>query len=417
MLEAWFNKFPLTKVWLKLLASHLYFALASYVTISIIAHNLGVESFGYYCFFLSLLFWLELVSAEAFRHPIFRACLVKEHLSQILRKQLLLILFLLVLLSLFASQLTLFFNLPGKELLIWIIALDLAPFGLYVSAVSILNAKERYRYKLILVNIYTTCKLIFMSSAALWFERLEYVLLGMVVASSVACAFAFKLCFSKIDDNDFYATAIEKSRVELKYFYSLFLVLACGLYQVIDLWFLQKNVALSQSLGYYGAAHSLVKVLHLISMSVLLLIFPRLVNTEGISLFSGDMQTRMLFFILISSTFVVSIALILFSQSIVRYLFGANYQEASDLLLYLSPSTFLLVFYLSCAQLLFHMNAFRLSLFALFVSLTGYAILIPSFASRFGVIGVVLSMLLSVLLGISIFILYFIGQLFCRGQK
>ena len=184
-------KKPLISGSFKMLGSHIYFAICSYATLAILSRSLGVESFGLYTLLISLLFWVELVTAEAFRPPLVNAMAKQdgEVVKRLLAKQAIFIFCLIFIFVVFRDQIASLFRGPELANYLPLLALDLLPYSLYFSCMALLNALDRYTPHFVVSIIYSTGKLVFMAGGALLFEDVSYVIPGMALASLFA-AFA-----------------------------------------------------------------------------------------------------------------------------------------------------------------------------------------------------------------------------------
>ena len=129
----------------QLLLGNAYFAVASYTTLVVIARKVGISAFGQYVVVVSILLWLELVAAEAFKHPLLSefARGRSAHVKRLLFTQGAVVLLISLLLIASAPLLA---GILGDKTLAWLLciaAIDILPYSLYVSFMTLLNAMDR----------------------------------------------------------------------------------------------------------------------------------------------------------------------------------------------------------------------------------------------------------------------------------
>ena len=359
--------------------AYLYHAITSYLVIIIIARYLGKEQYGLYAFIVSILSWIELFTAEAFSNPIIQSVSRQEKkiFKSLLITQTLTAIFFTILFLLIASYLDILFATNGSTLIYRLAAIDILPFTIFGISSILLNAKDKYLKRMIVSNIYSTAKIVFMTIAVLLCSSVSSVFIGMALASlSAALAGGTYLRKIQLFSSEKKITSI---KAEKSLLISLLLSLSFALILSGDIWILQYFTGSSAIVGEYSIAQNLARLLYYTGSGILLTIIPTVAKSQTILALKNENRIiiNLFFLLLITGAAILSI----FSKIWISLFFGDEFNNSQQYLIYLAPAYAILTIGIAQIQLLYHCNKKKISLIFAFLGISSFFI--------FGVIGLV----------------------------
>ena len=352
----------------QLLLGNAYFAVASYTTLVVIARKVGISAFGQYVVVVSILLWLELVAAEAFKHPLLSefARGRSAHVKRLLFTQGAVVLLISLLLIASAPLLA---GILGDKTLAWLLciaAIDILPYSLYVSFMTLLNAMDRYSAYLSGSLMYATGKVAFMGSAAFFFESVELAILGMAFASALAALVAGFLCIKSGVRNyapavqEFPAPKLRQREVSKPYGVALLITAGSGVLLVGDVWVVQASGFGATVVGEYGAVHNLVKLMQIGAGALMWALAPTLARYASfVHAFRAESQFRIVSYLILIGLCGSSVIFVCGAEQLISLFFGSQYRAGATILRVMAPAYAALVLAYVVLQLMYYIGLAR----------------------------------------------------------
>ncbi len=389
-----------------LLFSRLYFAFTSYLTLIAVARLLGAASFGDYILVSTLVFWLEVITGQAFEQPLIyeSASRGPKAVRGLIMRQLSWSLFATILVLVGCNAIGVLAHRPTIVPILAVAAFDILPFSFFLTGKALLNARHQYRSMMLATIVYSTVKFISMLALAYVFRSAASVMGGMVAASVVAAIYVW-MVQARESSTDSIGVGEKLGLSNHGLFSSILMSASRAFLLVGDVWLVQLSAPYASLSGPYGVAQNLSKALYLVSTALVAPILPKLVGEHSLrELYQTHADVRRLIQLLVCSLFAGSLILALGARPLVRVLFGEEFSEGATFLSTLAPATAILILGISSTQVLFQFNERRLAALSSVISTFSF-LLIGCFLGRLaGPQGVILSLAIAGGLQLAIFL-------------
>lgn len=331
---------PLLGGSLKILSANIYFFIASYIVIIVIARSLQISDFGLYALVISVLAWVELILANGFNAPYIKSLSTRNYYSFRRISIFHLTGSILTVLFLFfgADKLSMIFGNERLGILFKFAALDIIPFCWFQRNLVFLNVHGKYWSFFFSLSVYSTFKAFFMISGVLIFASVEAAILGMVLGSVMATLFSWVMTVrsSKNPLTDKPGQNYYHTRTNLGA--GIMLTAGIGIFMAADIWIIQGIGASSHTLGLYGAAHNLSKTLYLGAFALILPLLPAFARHGSFqAAYKEEKQLRWVIWLLAGGILAVLAVFLLGAPIIMSVLFGREYLQAAGYLYVLAP--------------------------------------------------------------------------------
>lgn len=323
---------------LQLLIANIVMALSSYGALAIIARSITVTDFGNYVFVMTLLVWFELFTSEAFMHPITKAIAQKqiEKYEHLLGAHLKLSFVLTAIFLALPYPLASILSDHSLPALMLFAAFDILPFAMFSREIAILNSQHQFRQRANATVIYGLGKFVFMSLIALTTSNVGLIFLGMAMASTAGFAYA-RNCRKEINFNS--ANGESRKKTKATYLLSTIIIASTGIVLNADLWILKSLHHSKEFLGHYGAAHNIVKIMYLATISLFYPLLPTISESGNfLKTLKNNNDVFKVTLLILSGLGFGSLLLSLFPELFLSVLFGQKYSDAADILRLLAPS-------------------------------------------------------------------------------
>jgi O-antigen/teichoic acid export membrane protein len=332
---------PLMGGSLKILSANIYFFIASYIVIIVIARRLQISDFGLYALVISVLAWIELILANGFSAPYIKALSTGHNIDfkRISRFHVLSVLLTVLILFWGADQLA---GILGNEhlgLLFKLAALDIIPFCWYQRNLVFLNVHGKYWSYFLSLSVYATFKAVFMISGVLIYGSVEAAILGMVLGSSLAALCSWIMSVRSPENPLFNKTNHTSCNTGTNLWAGIMLTAGIGIFLAADIWVIQGIGSSSHTLGLYGAAHNLSKTLYLGAFALILPLLPAFARHGSfLAAYNAERQLRWVIWLLAGGILGVLAVFLLGAPIIMSALFGREYLPAARYLHVLAPA-------------------------------------------------------------------------------
>lgn len=330
---------------IKFVAARAWFVLVSMIIGVWLARVAGSDAFGRYVTVVTFLVWLEMIAGGLNPH-IMKMAARKEHYALRILRRHQLVLAVVTAVSLYAASDLLASLLKSRSLapLFRVAALDIVPYALFISNVTILNGIESYRRQWWAQIIYALGKMVFMGSGILLTGDVLWPLIGMVLASLTA----WVISSWWMESHSIYKKMRKASadyRVPVTtYIFSLLLVAGLAVSQGIDLWFLQWWCANAETVGLYASAHNIVRVMYFGTSAMMAPLLPAVAQSGSfLKTLKSRPDLRHVVSLIIAGLIASSIFLSVFGKFLIGLLYGEDFLEAAVFLRYLAPAYALVV--------------------------------------------------------------------------
>jgi O-antigen/teichoic acid export membrane protein len=332
-----------------------YFAATSYLTLLIIARNLGMSYFGRYLVVASILSGIELLICDSFIHPLISAK-VGNNVNRV-RRLISLQLFGAFLgaagLAALAKPLAVFFRDPVLSMPFITAAFDIVPFAFFSISRAEMNARDAYIHKMWAAMAYGTAKLVFMGSAAIIYGRPAPVLGGMALASLTAALFSRRMMSRTTRLEPCENTKVLKSESG-GLWDAVLMAGSIGIMFGADLWTLKAHSYSGAVLSEYGAAQNLAKIMYIGGTAIMWPMIPSVARSgNALELIQGR-QLRKLTMLLLLGLGGWTLIVTSLPRLMLTLLFGPEFAGGALFLRLLAPAYFMLVLGMVLSQVLFH---------------------------------------------------------------